>query len=273
MSAIELDRLLGAIRQPEHTGENRCVPCTVVNVVLAAVLSGIVAMLSIPLAIVAFGLFGLTIYLRGYLVPGTPTLTKTYLPERVLWWFDKDPLPAVTVDPDAEEVDVEGVLRGAGALEPCRDGEDLCLDDTFRASWYEAFEDLEETSLQQRLAAILDVGVDQIALTDYGRTFVLLVDDVQVGQWESRAALVADVAADEMLRERVDGWSELTVERRSGLWRGLRVYLDRCPECGGAVELSDETVESCCSSREVIASRCRQCEERLFELRASKLGD
>jgi hypothetical protein len=31
------------------------------------------------------------VYLRGYLVPGTPAFTKRYFPDWLLAWFDKTP--------------------------------------------------------------------------------------------------------------------------------------------------------------------------------------
>ena len=82
---------LDTLRQPEYTGENRCTPCTVVNVCIAALLAVAVGV-AFPLAgVVVFVLSLAAIYLRGYLVPGTPTLTKRYLPNRVLALFDKAP--------------------------------------------------------------------------------------------------------------------------------------------------------------------------------------
>ncbi len=81
--------------QPEYTGENRCEPCTVLNLAIAAVLGSIVARKSRLGGLFAVGVSIALIYLRGYLVPGTPTLTKRHLPPEVLRWFGKDPEPAV----------------------------------------------------------------------------------------------------------------------------------------------------------------------------------
>ncbi|ELZ16284.1 hypothetical protein C478_03707 [Natrinema thermotolerans DSM 11552] len=83
------------LRQPEYTGDNRCEPCTVLNLVIAAILGSIVARKSRLGGLVAVGVSIALIYLRGYLVPGTPTLTKRYLPPAVLRWFGKDPEPTV----------------------------------------------------------------------------------------------------------------------------------------------------------------------------------
>lgn len=89
------DDLIDALHQPEYTGENRCEACTIVNAAIAAVLGAIVARKSKLAAAVVVGISGFLIYLRGYLVPGTPTLTKRYLPPSVLRLFDKEPGPAV----------------------------------------------------------------------------------------------------------------------------------------------------------------------------------
>jgi len=83
------------LRQPEYTGENRCEPCTVLNLVIAAVLGSVIARKSRLGGLLAVGISVALIYLRGYLVPGTPALTKRYLPPEVLRWFGKEPEPDV----------------------------------------------------------------------------------------------------------------------------------------------------------------------------------
>lgn len=72
------------IRRPEYTGENRCMPCTVLNLIVGAAMSGLLALTVSPVA----GGLGLVvsvaaIYLRGYLVPGTPTIMARYPPPSV----------------------------------------------------------------------------------------------------------------------------------------------------------------------------------------------
>ncbi|QAU12660.1 hypothetical protein EKH57_07945 [Halorubrum sp. BOL3-1] len=79
------------IREPEYTGENRCVPCTVLNGILAVALTAAAAAFGpVVAAVVLVASLG-SIYYRGYLVPGTPELTKRYLPDRVLRLFGKAP--------------------------------------------------------------------------------------------------------------------------------------------------------------------------------------
>ncbi|WP_367176314.1 hypothetical protein [Haloarcula rubripromontorii] len=85
--------VVNTLRQPEYTGENRCEPCTVLNLAIATILGSAIARKSKLGGIIGFGISVGLIYLRGYLVPGTPTLTKRYLPAEVLRWFGKDPEP------------------------------------------------------------------------------------------------------------------------------------------------------------------------------------
>ena len=76
-----ISRLVDSIRRPEYTGENRCLPCTVLNTIVAIGVSAILAVVGTWVLGVATLVACLwAIYVRGYLVPGTPTLTKRYLP-------------------------------------------------------------------------------------------------------------------------------------------------------------------------------------------------
>lgn len=91
---------LERLARPEYTGGNRCTPCTVVNLVFAvglALAAGRVrSLLALPTLVAAT----VVIYLRGYLVPGTPALTRRYLPDRVLAAFDKRPNEPATEVPE-----------------------------------------------------------------------------------------------------------------------------------------------------------------------------
>lgn len=263
--------LYSSIRQPEYTGENRCTPCTAVNLVIAAVVSGVVAVASVPLAVVAFALFAGVIYVRGYLVPGTPAITRTYFPDRVLRWFDKDPDAfGVRVEADAD-LDTETVLREVGALKEREDGTDLSLTPDFREEWNDEIDRLDEDGARAVLGETLGIDAGRISVLPRSRSFEVKVDGETASKWESSEAFVLDMAAERLLRERVENWTDLPVERRSAVIRGARVYQERCPRCGGAVVLSDETVKSCCRSRTVLASRCEDCGVRLFEIDASQV--
>lgn len=251
------------LRKSEYTGENRCVPCTLVNLVIAIVIAAVASTVSIPVALTILGLSLLLIYTRGYLIPGTPTLTKRYLPERVLRWFDKYPDATVPAD---EEIDVEAVLKAANAVTDCEHTDDLCLTDDFQNAWRNRITTLRENdTTRDDLATILDVNRDRLSFTDHGTAFVATADDRRIGQWESHAAFIADVAAALELRDRYPPWQHIDIAHRSRILNGLRIFLDHCPECDGPITLAQDVVESCCRSIDVVASTCDDCGTRLFE--------
>lgn len=257
---------LRRLRLPEYTGENRCIPCTVVNLVIALAVSGVVAIASRPAAVAVLVVCVAAIYLRGYLVPGTPTLTKRYLPDSVLKLFDKHDPPAPTV---TDEADIEAFLLEVDAVEECREGTDLCLTPGFRTAWYERIDVRREAAdADEGIRALfegLDVDPDRVTVREHGDAYDAYVDDVRVGQWESRAAFLADLAAEAELRDRHPGWGRLGFDARTEILGALRLWLDRCPSCGGAVTLGEETVESCCRSIDVVAAACDDCGTRVFE--------
>src|SRR6056297_2842545 len=106
------------LRRPEYTGSNRCLPCTAINFLLTGLIGGLIALRSRPVAALFVFLALASIAFRGYLIPGTPRLTKRYLPDWVLAWFGKHPQRR-TAD---GSVDVVDVLTRAAILEP--DGTD-----------------------------------------------------------------------------------------------------------------------------------------------------
>ncbi|MFC6771385.1 hypothetical protein ACFQDD_07640, partial [Halorubrum pallidum] len=81
----------------------------------------------------------------------------------------------------------------------------------------------------------------------------------------------ADVAADRVLRERSDGWSNLSQSARSTVLGGLRLFVETCPSCGGDVSLGEEVVSSCCTTRDVVVARCEGCDARLLEIEPGSL--
>lgn len=266
---------IDAVRRPEYTGENRCTPCTIVNAVIAVALATAVAILvpTGPLGATVTGAAVLAVSaaaigLRGYLVPGTPRLTRTYFPDWVLRYFDHhEPAPATDTD-----VEPAAVLDAAGAVTECDDVDDLCLADDFRTVWYDRMDELRGTDASRKdLAAMLDHPADDLDLEEHDGAFVAMVarDDFvgrrRVGQWESTGAFLADMAGARVLAERYPGWEAIPTADRGRVLSGLRVFLDACPECGGSVRFGEETVQSCCRSREVVAVTCEGCGDRLLE--------
>jgi hypothetical protein len=278
---------LARLRRPEYTGENRCVPCTLANTAIALVLAAVVGYgwLALVGGLAVAGSLGvavllvsaLAIWLRGYLVPGTPELTKRYFPDWLLARFDKAPEPASGLagadgaeadSPYDGPVDPETLLLDGGVVEPCADVDDLCLADGFREAWRDRMSALREGEAErEELAGQLDVDPESVTFEEHAEgAFTAFVDGAHVGQWESRAALLADLAAGRELPAWLPEWERLPTQVRSQLLGGLRIFLDTCPDCGGPVVAGQETVESCCRSYEVVAASCEACDSRLLEV-------
>ncbi len=269
MSAVS--GVVSRLKRPEYVGENRCMPCTVANVGIAAVgslaLMAVVWTVGTPTASLVVGsavLLGClaAIYLRGYLVPGTPELTQRYFPERLLGLFGKEP---VIQDAAEGDIDQERVLMGIGALELCEDGEDLCLVEEFRSAWYAEMDRVESEGDYEGLLSVVSVDSGTVTVEEHGTQVQPTVDGRFAGVWKSRAALQADVAGAELLSNRLDGWAALDPHDRHALLAGLRLFMDECPTCGATPELGAETVETCCASRDVTTLECPDCGARLFE--------
>jgi hypothetical protein len=248
--------------RPEYTGENRCLPCTAVNLVIAAGLTGATATVSLPAAAAVGAVSLASIYARGYLVPGTPELTKRYLPERVLGWFGKAEVePTAAADPDFDVVDF---LGRTGVL--VDDADDVALAPAFEAALGEAalaFGD--EATVTAAAADLLAVEPDRLSFAAVGDAWRVLFDDTTLGRWESRAAFVADLAAHATLDEWTDEWASVPNAARGRTVSAIRACLETCPVCAGDVSLGTERVSSCCREYEVVAATCADCDARLFE--------
>lgn len=274
------------LKDPQYTGANRCLPCTIVNstiaVVLAVVVAGVLAaagqlLLAAPAALAVLVVSAAAIYFKGYLVPGTPALTKQYFPPWLLRKFGKDPTydPIPQPDPaevedDYEDPDIEDLLVGAGALEVCQNGADLCLTEEFQAEWRAQIERVRDGDDEGRQALLNVLDVEDEVEVEYEEheegAFTARADGLHLGDWESRAAYLADVAAGQLLPERVpDTWAETGSMARGEILQGLRLFLETCPECGSRLSFDTETRESCCTTRDVAAVTCEGCSARIFE--------
>ncbi|AUX10379.1 hypothetical protein AArcSl_2764 [Halalkaliarchaeum desulfuricum] len=284
---MSLSNSFDGLRQPEYTGENRCLPCTVVNLGIATALGiGVTGVLvssgtTIELSSVVGGAIiavsaGL-IYLRGYLVPGTPTLTKRYMPLWMLRLFGKAPEP---VRDDRGNVEVESFLLEAGVIEECPDDDDLCLTESFETAWRDRIDAMRDGANGEAIDPGIDDFVDRgeveedvdlgdVVFEERGSAYVATLDGRRIAKWESRPAYLADAAAAAELRRRAAGWRVLGFPERTEVAGSLRLWLEECPDCEGPVTMDQETVQSCCHERQVLAATCDNCGVRLFEANIS----
>ncbi|MFC6768793.1 hypothetical protein ACFQE6_28420, partial [Natrinema soli] len=178
------------------------------NVVIALVVAaGIGVALSAPVGVLAVVVFLGLIRLRGYLIPGTPTITRRYLPDRVLEGFGKPPSIESTIETVTPE-ELTTVLIAADIA--ANRGGEFRVTSSFREGWNDRLssDDAGEPGVDE-VESIL--GADDVERLD-DISFVL--DGRKRVRWESAAALAADVAAAAELRTRLDGWERLETDER-----------------------------------------------------------
>ncbi|NGM70489.1 hypothetical protein G6M89_16015 [Natronolimnobius sp. AArcel1] len=225
--------------------------------------------MSWPIAGIAFVALALVIiYLRGYLIPGTPTLTQRYVPQPVLNWFGKQPaVPAEddsTLEPNPDgNASVESILESF--VVECEDVDDLCLEESFRADWREEMARLRRTDGgTARLASELGVEPARLETETTENRFAVAVDGTQVARWNSQPAYLADIAAIVVLGERDDDWATLEEAERSRTLATLRSFLEHCPACDQPLAAADESERFCCGGEQTLTLQCEACEVAVF---------
>lgn len=264
-----LTRVAGALREPAYTGSNRCLPCTVLNIALVGIAAGAVGV-RVPAAGIATAAVGVAVvWARGYVVPGTPRLTRRYLPAGALRWFGKandrtdwdGTLQSATGD-----LDVTDPAEALAGLDVITDAGEPALTSSFRSAWADVAATLaaDDAALRSAVGETLDAPADHVVIDhEDGGGVTLRVDGDWAGQWPSRTALIADLATERVL----DGsdWTALDRTHRADLAARIRGLAARCPVCGASTRVSEATVESCCRRTEVVAAGCPTCDDRLAE--------
>lgn len=303
-------KLIQALEKEEYTQENRCKACTVLNTMLAAIGGMAVARRSRIGGVITFGISTFLIYVRGYLVPGTPMLTENYLPASVLHWFDhssgseytnsgigdkKASLPdSKQVRNEAEqhanpsvahrELDSEGTelakfspekyLLKLDVLETCKRGNDICLTEKFENEWSEAMAAQADAGLDtERVASVFNLNTEseKYTLEESGNAWTFRHREEIVGQWPSETALIADLAANVVLKEWDTFWTGKITQQKGSLLNDLRLFIDECPKHDCDVKFREGTVESCCRSYQVVTTVCTENGERVFEKSVDEL--
>lgn len=250
--------LLPTVRRSEYTGENRCWPCTGLNLVIVAVVALAAGFIQPLLGVLTGSVCLVLIYLRGYVVPGTPRFgpqIAALLPIQ----FEHTGAESYESDSLAGDVDPEQLLNQlveAGILRV--DGEQLRLDRSFRDEWERRMAELREmseTELVTRTAAVVGDDVrgevldDRFLLTGDGRDTML-----------RPTVAIAETAAAETFAA-----YDVSERIRAPAAGPLKTFLRICPACGGSVQ--EMTIQNCCggpgsihSNPERPALVCSECE-------------
>lgn len=295
---------LDALRRPAYTGENRCWPCAAVNLLLVAVVAAIAGSLRAPLAPVVLLGGGLLVYLRGYVVPGTPRFAPRLVdplpvdvgPEKPVGSDsiadgvdpansgtpvnggespDEEDSPgeedsaeaSAPMDPEASAtMDPEAVIATlSGAGVLVADGDDLSPTDAYRESFEARMADLRSLT-ETELAERAAAAAAGAPTAEVHGDRILLVGDRDVRL--SRAVAIAETAAVETL-----AGFDVPPAVRTAAAEPLRTLVRTCPVCGG--DVSETTLRLCCGGpggthkrpdRPVLA--CESCDTVVFEFEA-----
>lgn len=272
---------LDALRRPEHTGDRRCWPCTVVNVAVVAVLAVALGRRrrGVGLALAAVG--AALVYLRGYVVPYTPAFAPKLVAASPLpdAWFHAEPSAPGVQRADGEsgdeglggDDDLDGeqlleTLLAAGALTV--DGEVVDLDPAFVDAWREEIAALAELDTESLAEATFEVAHARDASVYDGdpHEWVVLSDGsggFEGRTWLSRPVAIAETAAVQAL----DSYLGDAGTRRAAAGP-LRMFLRECPDCGTG--LREESAASCCggytgpTEEPPTVLACPDCSLRLY---------
>jgi hypothetical protein len=270
--------LLDSLRRPEHTGENRCLPCTAVNSTLVLAAAGIVGRRWRPAGAAVLAVGAAAIALRGYVVPYTPQFAPR-LVDRLPVDFkggtgpSSDSFATVEIEDEADAADgvTDAAESEASTADPSSDESDGLPDsDSLTAL---------DADGQEVMVTLLDAGVivddgetvhpagefldawetamaDLRALDD-GSLAATVADTAPFdgsgstdGDWvvvegdEQAIHLTRPVAIAETAAVQVMADYDVPAELRVEAAQPLRMFLETCPECGGLVEETNTDV--CC---------------------------
>ncbi len=254
--------LIERLRQPAYTGERRCWPCTLLNLVLVAIAAAGTGLVSVPAAVLIGATGVALIALRGYVVPYTPMIAP-----KLTAWVPFDIGPS-TINPRSDSLlavdDPERlltVLVAAGVV--VEDGE-LFLDAAVERAWEQRMDGLREKSDAEVAFAVAEAvpfPADSLVSNDR----LLLAGEHNRDVWLTRPVAIASAAG-------IDVLVEHGVDRQTAAAAvdPLRLFLQHCPDCGDPVV--ESTVHNCCGGtkgvydhpeRDVLA--CSSCDAVLYE--------
>lgn len=165
----------------------------------------------------------------------------------------QDDIPTVDGETLAEQLVDAAVLTEDEAVD------DLVLTDRFQYGWRRRIEHLRDRETVDFLGLLLDADPETLAVDRGAEELRVTREGVTVGTWPSEAALVADVAAFVTLGEWLPAWDDLEGETRDELVARLRIFLESCPACDGALVAEERNGEQLLQT-----ISCQECEAVLL---------
>ncbi len=267
------------VRRSEYTGADRCWPCTVVNVALVGVGGATLAVVASPILGAAAAVVGLAlVWLRGYLIPGTPRFAPPLVAaipggDRLFHGSGVDdggdpPAAGGSIaDEEAFETGADLLERlvDAGVLEA--DGEAIRPTAAYDERWHAEMERLRELGTGELAAAAGAVSPaakaravhaddEWIALSPEGGA---TVDET----WLTRPVAIAEVAG----YRATEGFLTDDAARLAAAETN-RMFLRSCPDCGA--ELRQGVDMPCCGGHTGPGEEpaetlvCPECAVRLY---------
>jgi len=230
----------GRLRRTEHTGSNRCWPCTVVNLLVLAALVAALAPFRPRLAVVVGVAGAAVVWLRGYLVPYTPRFAPALaarLPGNV---FGHSPRSGSLKDVGDAGTDPEEVLASLVAADVvAADGGRVELREGAATAWQARMDEL--AGAPERLAAAAERDVDGVesARVETADSTTYLVATGASTAWIPEPLALAEVAAVQVLAD-----TDLPAAQRGLGAHALCAFLDTCPACGG--DVAEGAADDCC---------------------------
>lgn len=287
--------LLDSLRRPEHTGDNRCLPCTAVNSAFVLAAAGLVGRRWRPAGAAVLAVGAAAIALRGYVVPYTPQFAPR-LVERLPVEFKEpasDSFSTISLEADEANASAEGdapaddteseslpdsdsltaldadgeqvmlALLDAGVI--VDDGEAVRPSDDFAEAWESAMADLRELDDDALAAAVAEAAPFEAAgYVDDGGDWVVVEGESRAIHL-TRVVAIAETAAVQVMAD-----FGVPADRRVEAAEPLRMFVTTCPACGGVVE--ETNTDKCCGGSagayggvtyEVLV--CEDCDALVYE--------
>lgn len=260
---------LDALQDPRHTGENRCWPCTAVNLGLVALVSlWLLVRHRRGLGLLVAAVGATAVALRGYAVPYTPRFAPKLvavspIPDDI---FEKVGANAAERESLTDtDMDGETVLRElAEAGVVVADGDIVRPADAIDSAWHREMDRLANQPLDELVATARETlpAITTVEAYDDGDSEWLAVGESRT-DLVARPVAVAELAAYRALGDAVDD----TGVRLAGA-RAFPMFLDSCPVCESPLEESSEV--SCCGGYTDPQSEpddvlvCPTCRQRVY---------